>query len=92
MRRTMLTAAALALLATPAFGQSNGLEPRDDQQNCQDWTRKLETGVEVIASTPTNNKQRAQAALQQAKSQQQASKWYACAVAADGGLRALDAG
>lgn len=92
MRRTTLMAAALVVLAGPAFVQAAGYTPPNEQVNCNEWTRKLETGLEVIAPTPPKNMDRARASLQSAKTQQQAGKWYACAVAADTGLRALDAG
>jgi hypothetical protein len=92
MRLSILTLAAVAALATPAFAQSGGLTPPNEQVNCTEWTRKLETGLEVIAPTPRRNVSAAQAALQRAKAAQQGSQWYACSVAADSGLRALDAG
>jgi hypothetical protein len=91
MRRSILTLAAFVALATPAFAQG-GLTPPNEQVNCTEWTRKLETGLEVIAPTPRRNFNSAQAALQRAKTAQQASQWFSCSVAAESGLRALDAG
>jgi hypothetical protein len=92
MRRTMLTLAALAAFAAPAFAQTGGYTPPREEVNCNEWTRKLETGLEVIAPGPNKRLEAARAALQKAKSEQAAGKYYACAVAADSGIRALDAG
>jgi hypothetical protein len=91
MRRIILAAASVAALAAPAFAQG-GYTPPTEQANCTEWTRKLETGLEVIAPTPVHRVEAARASLQKAKSEQQAGHFYACAVAADSGLRALDAG
>jgi hypothetical protein len=87
----ILAAAAVMALTAPALAQG-GYTPPNEQVNCTEWTRKLETGLEVIAPTPTKRVEAARNALQKAKQEQQASRWYACAVAADSGLRALDAG
>ena len=94
MRRLILTFAAFAAFAAPAFAQSagGGYRPPNDQVNCTVWARKLETGLEVVAPVPPKNFNSAQAALQKAKSAQQAGRWFACSVAADSGLRALEAG
>ena len=91
MRRIILAAASILVLGAPAFAQG-GYAPPNEQMDCTEWTRKLETGLEVIAPTPVHRVEAARAALQKAKSEQQAGHYYACATAADGGLRALNAG
>jgi hypothetical protein len=91
MRRIILAAASVVALGVPAFAQG-GYTPPNEQVNCTEWTRKLETGLEVIAPTPMHRVDAARAALQKAKSEQQAGRYYACAAAADSGLRTLDAG
>jgi hypothetical protein len=91
MRSLTYTVVALFALAAPAFAQG-GYTPPNEQVDCTEWTRKLETGLEVIAPAPGKNFDLARAQLQRAKSEQQAGKWYACSAAADTGLRALNAG
>lgn len=89
--RIALVAVAVAALAAPALAQG-GYTPPDPQNNCTEWTRKLETGLEVIAPAPGQRVEAARSSLQRAKSEQQAGRWHSCAVAADSGLRALNAG
>lgn len=91
MRRIILAAASVFALAAPALAQG-GYTPPDPQTNCTEWTRKLETGLEVIAPTPVHRVDAARAALQKAKAEQQAGKYFSCSEAANSGLRALDAG
>jgi hypothetical protein len=91
MRRIILAAASVLALAVPALAQG-GYTPPDPQTDCTEWTQKLATGIEVIAPTPVHRVDAARAALQKAKSEQQAGHYYSCAKAADSGLRALDAG
>jgi hypothetical protein len=91
MRRIILAAASVLALAVPALAQG-GYTPPNEQTDCTEWTRKLETGLEVIAPTPVHRVEAARAALQKAKSEQQAGHYYSCAAAADSGLKTLDAG
>jgi hypothetical protein len=91
MRPMTLAFAAALILAAPGFAQT-GYSPPNEEVECKDGTRKLETGLEVIAPGPRKNHDAARAALQRAKNELQAGKWYACSVAAESGLRALDAG
>jgi hypothetical protein len=91
MRRTMLGAVVLIAAAAPV-GAQTGYAPPPEEVNCKEWTRRLELGVEVIAPTSVNRVNDAAAALQKAKSEMQAGRWFSCSVAADSGLRALNAG
>jgi hypothetical protein len=92
MRRTILGAAVLLAWAAPVGAQTAGFTPPAEEVNCKEWTRRLELGVEVIAPTPVNRVNEAAAALQKARAEMQAGRWFACSVAADSGLRALNAG
>jgi hypothetical protein len=97
MRHLPIALVAAGLLAGAASfqAQSQGMAgpyvPPNDQADCTDWTRKLEAGIAVIAA-PASAIASAQKSLDNAKQQQAAGKFQACAAAASSGIRALDAG
>jgi hypothetical protein len=95
MRHLPIALVAAGLLAGAAsfqaHGQAGPYVPPNDQANCTDWTRKLEAGLEVIGAS-AGAKASAQKALETAKKEQAAGKFYNCATAASNGIRALDAG
>jgi hypothetical protein len=98
VRHWKIGAAAAALLVLPAASgvvSAQALmkpyQPPNYQVVCTEGVKKLDTGIEVIGASAAKIRA-AQADSATAKKQMAASNWYPCAVAAEKGLRELDAG
>ena len=95
MRPFHVAAVAFGLAASAAqfgaFGQIPAYVPPNDMAECTEWTKKLESGVEVIGAS-ASQLAAARKQLEAAKQAQTAGQWYSCSQAAASGIRTLNAG